>query len=458
MSIQFSQGKLQDQEQKTILQHVQSHMQRAAQEAVRGVATEVVEAEVTAKLGREKGQPRQANGQAREIDWECGNCGCSDANQFIRDGHYRRELQTGWGTVQNLQVPMLECQHCKHDVICEYAILEKYKKYWMDLAQDAIWSSGCSQSLRDICDRWSATVGHCVGLRTINERINQIEPLVQQFHTNPLEQVPQVIQLDGIWVTITQQGEVVVLDRRDRARHERRGKKRVILVALGFWTENGKEKREIVDWQIAESEKHEEWEVLLHRLVERGAKAENGLEAIIRDGCGGLGRAVELVYAQSVIDQRCIFHKLKNVRDKSRTELKGDDHPEQRRQLMQEAKAVYHAESAEQAKERLAVLSARWGEMAPESVATFERDFDTTIAFYQLEGVTLQWVRSTSLLERVNRQLRRKFRQALSFGSAVGAEVALYLQVQRLHAQWNHTSWWQTSHALSLDLLQVHHP
>ena len=62
--------------------------------------------------------------------------------------------------------------------------------------------------LRDICDRWSATVGHSVGLRTINERINQIEPLVQQFHTNPLKQVPQVIQFDGIWVTITEQGEV----------------------------------------------------------------------------------------------------------------------------------------------------------------------------------------------------------------------------------------------------------
>jgi len=458
MSIQFSQGKLQDQEQKTILQQVQCHMQKAAQEAVRGVATEVVEAEVTAKLGREKGQPRPAKSQERAIDWKCGNCGCSDANQFIRDGHYRRDLQTGWGTVQDLQVPMLECQRCKHDVICDYAILEKYKRFWMDLAQDALWSSGCSQSLRDICERWSATVGHSVGLRTINERINQLEPLVHQFHTNPLEQVPEVIQLDGIWVTITEQGEVVVLDRRNRARHERKGKKRVILVALGFWIENGKEKREIVDWQIAESEKHEEWKVLLDRLVERGAKAENGLKAIIRDGCGGLGRAVELVYAQSVVDQRCIFHKLKNVKDKCRTELTGEDHQEQKRQLMQEARAVYQAESAEQAKERLAVWSARWGELAPESVATFERDFDATIAYYQLEGVIIEWVRSTSLLERVNRQLRRKFRQALAFGCHVGAEVALYLQVQRLHAKWNNTSWWHTSHALSLDLKQVHHP
>lgn len=458
MSIQFSQGKLQDQERKTILQHVQSCMQRAAQEAVRGVVTEVVEAEVTAKLGREKGQPRQTQSQERAIDWKCGHCGCNDANQFIRDGHYRRELQTGWGTVQNLPVPMLECQCCQHDVICEYAIVEKYKKYWMDLAQDALWSSGCSQSLRDICDRWSATVGHSVGLRTVNERINHLEPLVHQFHTKPFEQTPEVIQLDGIWVTITEQGEVVVYDRRDRARNARQGKKRVILVALGFWTENGKEKREIVDWQIAESEKHEEWEVLLRRLVERGAKAENGLKAIIRDGCGGLGQAVELVYAQSVIDQRCIFHKLKNVRDKCRTELKGDEHREQRRQLLQEASAVYQAECAEQAKEQLAVWSTKWGEVAHESVVTFERDFDATIAFYQLEGLPLHWVRSTSLLERVNRQLRRKFRQALSFGSTVGAEVALYLQVQRLHAQWKHTSWWHTSHALFFDLLQVHYP
>jgi transposase-like protein len=152
------------------------------------------------------------------------------------------------------------------------------------------------------------------------------------------------------------------------------------------------------------------------------------------------------------------FGSIKNVRDKCRTELKGDDHQEERRQLMHEAKAIYQAESAEQAKERLALWSTRWGEVAPESVATFERDFDATIAYYQLEGVALQWVRSTSLLERVNRQLRRKFRQALSFGSTVGAEVALYLQVQRLHAQWNNQSWWQTSHTLSLDLQQVHHP
>src|SRR5258708_35776905 len=97
MSIQFSQGKLQEEERKTILQQVQCHMQQVAQEAVREVATEVVEAEVTAKLRREKGQPRQS--QERAIGWKCKDCECSDANQFIRDGHYGRGLQTGWGVI-----------------------------------------------------------------------------------------------------------------------------------------------------------------------------------------------------------------------------------------------------------------------------------------------------------------------------------------------------------------------
>ncbi len=105
------------------------------------------------------------------------------------------------------------------------------------------------------------------------------------------------------------------------------------------------------------------------------------------------------MYGQSVVDQRCIFHKLKNVRDACRTELKGDDHQEERRQLLQEAKMVYQAESAEQAKECLAVWSTRWREVAPKSVATFERDFDATLAYYQLEGIAREWVRSTSLLE-----------------------------------------------------------
>ena len=45
--------------------------------------------------------------------------------------------------------------------------------------------------------QWSATLESEVGLRTINERINQIAPLVQQARSQAITDVPAVVQLDG---------------------------------------------------------------------------------------------------------------------------------------------------------------------------------------------------------------------------------------------------------------------
>ncbi|GAC1431012.1 MAG: hypothetical protein NVSMB54_25110 [Ktedonobacteraceae bacterium] len=53
----------------------------------------------------------------------------------------------------------------------------------------------------------------------------------------------------------------------------------VVLVALGLWADG---RREILDWQIARSEDHQEWEHLVHRLWERGCRAEQGLQLVVR--------------------------------------------------------------------------------------------------------------------------------------------------------------------------------
>src|SRR5260370_39187579 len=100
MSIQFMTGKLQGQERKTTLQAIQRQMKEAVIEAIRPLFTEFCEQEVTVKLGRGARSPRQVSTQAREIDWQCSHCGCRDAHQFTRDGHYRRSLETGWGHIQ----------------------------------------------------------------------------------------------------------------------------------------------------------------------------------------------------------------------------------------------------------------------------------------------------------------------------------------------------------------------
>ena len=90
MSIQFVAGKLKGDERKAIIQGVQKQMQEAVLGAIKPLLTEFCEEELTVKLGRGKRESRRVGGQAREIEWQCGHCGCRDANHFTRDGHYQR--------------------------------------------------------------------------------------------------------------------------------------------------------------------------------------------------------------------------------------------------------------------------------------------------------------------------------------------------------------------------------
>jgi hypothetical protein len=419
MSIQFVAGKLKGEERQTIIQAIQKELQEAALGAIKPLLTEFCEEELTVKLGRGKRESRRVGGQAREIEWQCGSCGCRDANQFTGDGHYRRALETGWGHVEGLRVSMLECQCCGHDVVCSYTILEKYRRFWLDLDQQVLFGSGLCQSLRHLSQQWSAVLESSVGLRTINERINQIEPLRKLARSEPLHGVPAVVQFDGIWVRVQTQTDTIELDKRQRKRKKRKGKKVVVLVALGLWSD-GSGKREILDWQIADGESKAAWEPFVHRLWERGLRPETGLQAVIRDGCGELGEAIAWVYGTTVIEQRCIFHKLRNVADKCREELKGEAHKETRKQLMEQASMIYQAESAEGARQCLAAFATTWRVRTPKAVATLERDFEQTIAYYFLDGVARELIRTTSLLERINRELRRKFRQVCGFGSPKG--------------------------------------
>ena len=453
MSIPISAASIQGKQRKEIIKEIQQRAKEAALYAIKEVIEAGLEAEVEHHLGRKKGGTRCISSHPHQTEWRCGHCGCQDANQFLRDGHYRRNLETGWGHIQALRVPMLECQQCFHDVICHFSLLEKFQRLWIDLEQDALFSSGLGQSLRSIVQRWSAQTESNVGLRALNERINQIEPLIQQMREQAIAPAPPIVQLDGIWVTIQREGEKIKADTKQRQRKQRSGKKQVILVALAFW-EDGR--REVLDWHIAPSEEHSQWEVLLNRLWRRGVQPEKGLKMSVRDGCGGLAEALAQVYGSSVLDQRCIFHKLHNVASKARSELKGKAHQEERQQLMKEASTIYQAATASQAHLRLQAWVQQWQGRAPDAVATLTRDFEATLVFYQLDTITREWIRSTSLLERANRALRTKFRQAVTFGSHSGAEVAVYLQVLRLHTHWTNGSWWEISHDLPFALRDLH--
>ncbi|TME03599.1 MAG: hypothetical protein E6I80_19250 [Chloroflexi bacterium] len=89
----------------------------------------------------------------------------------------------------------------------------------------------------------------------------------------------------AVWAYAPSTTASIRLSRCEGSRAKRKGKKVVVLVALGLWTD-GSGKREILDWQVADGESKAAWEPFVHRLWKRGLRPEKGLQAVIRDGCG----------------------------------------------------------------------------------------------------------------------------------------------------------------------------
>lgn len=194
------------------------------------------------------------------------------------------------------------------------------------------------------------------------------------------------------------------------------GKRRwTMLCVLGIEADGG---CEVVGFTLAPSEKERHWEALLSDLYRRGLEGAN-LRLVCHDGAGGLARAVETVwpYAQ---EQRCVFHKVMNVQGN----LRKRSH---RAEILSDAAAVYNrAHSAAEAWRGLERFMAAWSEKEPRAVRCFAKDFQHTLAYFQFPRPWWRLVRSTNLLERFFRELRRRLKPVDSFKNIASAERLLF--------------------------------
>ena len=115
-----------------------------------------------------------------------------------------------------------------------------------------------------------------------------------------------------------------------------------------------------------------------------------------------------------------------------------EDKKELKCELIQQVAEVFYASTSEEAHQLRDVFCEQWQDTQPEMVATLKRDWKDSIAFYRVLARFPNWKRSTlrttSLLERVNRILRRLFRAAGAYHSTSGllATVARVLSPMRL--------------------------
>ena len=156
---------------------------------------------------------------------------------------------------------------------------------------------------------------------------------------------------------------------------------------------------------------------------------------LIADGAGGL-EAARQTNCPDVPLQRCIFHKLRNLlRDLALPE--GMDRPSAkvyRQAILDEARVIWQADGEIQAWQRYHAFCKKWTADQPKLVRTLQRDFERTLAFFLVHQQALErgedWsfthLRTTSHLERENRNFRRRLRQAVLFQSQEGLEAAIF--------------------------------
>lgn len=428
----FSRGALRHQERELLCADVLTAIIPIVEARFNGA----LNAAVSTYLGRVKGQHRGSL-RATVSPLLCPFCARHATLDFVRNGSYQRTLLTLWGGL-HLAVPRVECV-CGHCPPIPFALLDRYDRLWTDMDATMIQCTALALSLRSVSAVLELQNGQLVSIGAVHRRVVGVAVLAAREMEQPLAAVPPVTMLDGIWGTIMADSGERKPDKRGRLRKVKRRQTVPLLVAYGVDPQTG-EKR-LLAWVQGKAESTDDWERLLSKLHGRGVHYGAGLRLFVHDGSKGLEAALEMVDFGPVRRQRCIFHKLRNVvRDVLGNEgMSRAEKQERVTAVLKDACAVYEAPTAAQARERVAAFRVTWGEQEAKAVATLERDFEQTLTYYavateaQVAGNTwlATYLRTTSGLERFNRGLRRKWRQAGAYWSEDGLLAAMWLVTQQ---------------------------
>lgn len=386
-----------------------------------------LETEMDRMLGR-KHYVRRHRSKRKESGVYCSNCRSHQHQDFWRNGHYQRWLNLQWGRVR-VQVPQAKCQ-CGGNVRMKYQTLPFRERIWGDLKSEIQVEYGRGLSYRQIKVDLDQRLHSSVGLRTLNQQVLSLGSETGSFPLLHKGEIPPVVRVDGIWMTVMFATGETKTDRIGRKRPVKRAKKVPILAAQGVWPATGRTR--LLAWMRADGEDATSWQTFLEVLWDAGITPANGLCMLASDGGTGFRAAYENVYWQVPL-QRCIFHKLRNIAQAIHLPAEMDRQAgnEFRTQFLRAAARIWQAQEETEARHLYQAFCETWQSQQHKAIRTLGRDFEDTLTFYGVQEQAAlrseQWpahlLRTTSPLERLFREFRQRYRKAILFHSAVGFQA-----------------------------------
>jgi len=329
-----------------------------------------------------------------------------------RGGHYQRSLLTKYGLIEDIRVPRKE----KGGI--EFSVFDRYERRRRDVdaAIGRLFLNGVStRKLKGIAKE---IYGKEVSAQTVSNTFSHVDKELERFKDKPIDDTVEFLFLDGISQKVREIGI----------------EKKMMLCAFAIHRKRPGEKqpkKEILSFQLTDVEDEASWKGFIADLKGRGLQGKK-LKLIITDGNPALLKAIKQIYP-FVKGQRCIAHKMRNVAVK----IKKMNRPH----CLKEAKLIFASDSRKEAIKRFGDWEAKWTVEEERAVKCLKKDLFNCLHYYKYDKELWKSIRTTNILERAFREVRRRTRPMNNFfTNEASANRIMYGISEMLNNNWKDKS------------------
>lgn len=315
-----------------------------------------------------------------------------------RNGYRIRKLETQLGSL-DVRIPRLR------EGTYFPSFLEAHCRLHASLAQVVMEAYTQGISTRKIDELAQALGMSGISKSAVSRMLEDLSVGVKAFVSRPLPECPYVY-VDARYESVREHGRVV---------------SKAVLVAVGVTTEG---RRELLGYDVAASEDEGSWTAFLQGLLSRGLR---GVRLVISDAHGGLRRAIQQTFAGATW-QRCSIHLGRNL-----ATAVGHRH---RAEVLTLLKLVLTSPDLESARVQLAMVLEIMHRRHPKAAAVLEAAGEDFLAFMHFPGVHWRKLHSTNLVERLNREIKRRTRVVSIFPTVTSLLNLVGAVLERFYLCW----------------------
>jgi putative transposase len=318
-----------------------------------------------------------------------------------RNGHYTRNLLTPAGKIERLEVP----RDREGEFVTE--VFERYKRMTGDVEEAVLEMYLSGVSVRNIAGVTEALSKVKVGKDAVSRIAKRLEEEQRAWRERPLkEKSYPYLYLDATYLKVRWGASVTSM---------------ALLACVGVDEEGF---REVLAVEAAGSEKGAAYTSLLRGLLDRGLR---GVRLVVSDDHEGIKAAVsgEL---PGVEWQRCVVHFERNVLSHVPASSTGE--------VAEDLKAIFRVRREKTARALAEGFAELYGKRFPKAVAVFEAGIDDALIYLSYPGSHHSKLRTTNMLERLFKEVKRRTRVVGVFPSETSATTLTTEITLRSSEQW----------------------